>query len=241
MNKYFQAFQKEISWFNYKKEPIEVFEIDQFNLTKKFKEIFPIMSDLICSSTKTGIEFKGKSFILFTWEIDNEISGWMCQFDQPSIPLIEEHQILVDNIGGIIESFNGPKSMEINGVDFNYTLTANQDFMFVGSMNTDKLYCEDYYLDWCVKSNCNPVDLSNAVFFTREGDGAKYFYDRRTKEVKLFSLDNNFRFIEPVPNQPERMMYTIKGLDTFEEFVEMTAKQWNEYFELKKKTARNQG
>ena len=241
MNRYFQAFQNEISWFNYKKEPIEVFEIDKFNLTKKFQDTFPNTTKLINKSVKTGVEFKGKSMILFAWEIEDDISGWMCQFDRPKIELIEEHQILIDNIGGIIESFNGPESIEINEVDYNYTLTLNQDFMFVGSMNTDKFDWEDYYLEWCARSNCSPMDLSNSVFFAREANGAKYFYDRKTKKVKLFSYDNGFRFIEPIPNQPERMMYTIKGVDNFEEFVEMTAKQWNKYFKLKKKAAENKG
>ena len=177
--------------------------------------------------------------ILFTWEIGDEISGWMCQFDKPNIQLIEEHQILVDNIGGIIESFNGPESIEVNGVDYNYSLTLNQDFMFVASMNTNNMSWEEFYLEWCGRDDFKPIDLSNSVFFTREANGAQYFYDRRTKEVKLFSHDNAFRFIEPIPNQPERMMYTIKGVNNFEEFVEMTAKQWSKYFELKKKAAEN--
>jgi hypothetical protein len=240
MNRYFNTFQNEISWFNYKKEPIKVFEIENFNLTNKFQQTYPNMTKLINESVKTGVEFKGKSMVLFTWEKGKEISGWMCQFDNPTIQLIEEHQILIDNIGGIIHSFNGPKSIELNGVDYNYTLTLNQDFMFVGSMNTDKIGWEEYYLEWCRIGDFKPIDLSNSVFFTKEADGAQYFYDRRTKEVKLFSYDNAFRFIEPIANQPERSMYKIKGVSKFTEFVEMTAKQWIEYFKLKKKPADNQ-
>jgi hypothetical protein len=239
MNRYFNAFKNEISWFNYYKEPIEVFEIGNFNLTKKFQEIYPNMTELIKRSAKTGVDFKGKSMVLFTWEIGEELSGWMCQFDNPTIQLIEEHQILIDNIGGIIHSFNGPESIELNGVHYNHTLTLNQDFMFVGSMNTDKIGWEEYYLEWCRNGDFQPIDLSNSVFFTREADGSQYFYDRITKEVKLFSVDNAFRFIEPIPNQPIRSMYTIKGLSKFTEFVELTAKQWIEYFHLKKKAVEN--
>lgn len=239
MNKYFNAFHNAIRWFNFKKEPINVFELEKFNLTYKFQETYPLLTKLINDSVKTGIEFKGKSMVLFTWEICEEISGWMCQFDNPTIQLIAEHQILIDNIGGIIHSFNGPESIVLNGVDYNYTLTLNQDFMFVGSMNTDKIEWKEYYLERCRISDFKPIDLSNSVFFTREADGAQYFYDRSTKEVKLFSLDNAFRFIEPIPNQPERTMYIIKGVSNFTEFVEITAKQWIEYFELKKKATEN--
>lgn len=239
MNKYFNAFQNEISWFNYKKEPIEVFEIDKFNLTQKFQDIFPTTTELINKSVKTGVEFKGKSMILFTWEIGEEISGWMCQFDKPTIQLIEEHQILIDNIGGIIESFNGPESVELNGIDYNYTLTLNQDFMFVGSMNTDKLDWEEYYIDRCKELGIKPIDLSNSVFFTKEANGAKYFYDRKTKEVKLFSHDHAFRFVEFLPNHPEYTMHKINGVESFTEFVELNSNQWKKYFEMKKKAAEN--
>jgi len=239
VNKYYKAFKNEISWFNYKNEPIEVFEINEFNLTKRFQNIFPKTTELISKSKKTGLEFKGKSLILFTWEIGNEISGWLCQFDRPSIPLIEEHQILIDNIGGIIESFKGPESIEIDEINYNYTLTINQDHMFVGSLNTDKLDWEEYYVDRCKEKSIQPLDLSNSVFFTKEANGAKYFYDRETKDVKLFSHDHAFRFVEFLPNHPEYTMHNIKGINNFTEFVEMIGKQWTKYFEIKEKAAEN--
>lgn len=87
MNKYFQAFKAEITWFNYKNEPIDIFEIENFFLTKKFETIFPVTSELINKSVKTGVEYKGKSLILFTWKLRNEICGWMCQFDKSRINL----------------------------------------------------------------------------------------------------------------------------------------------------------
>ena len=130
-------------------------------------------------------------------------------------------------------------SIELNGINYNYTLTLNQDFMFVGSMNTDKLDWEEYYIDRCEKLGTKPIDLSNSVFFTKEANGAKYFYDRKTKDVKLFSHDHAFRFVESLPNHPEYTMHKINRVDNFTEFVELTAKQWNEYFEIKKKAAEN--
>jgi hypothetical protein len=233
MNRYFNTFQNEISWFNYKKEPIKIFEIENFNLTNKFQQTYPNMTKLINESVKTGVEFKGKSMVLFTWEKGGEISGWMCQFDNSTIQLIEEHQILINNIGGIIHSFNGPESIELNGVDYNYTLTLNQDFMFVGSMNTNKLDWENDYFNRCKEFGTRPLDLSNSVFFTREADGARYFYDKFTREVKLFSHDHAFKFVDFLPGHPEYTMHTIKGVNNFIEFVEMVAKQWIKYFEIK--------
>ena len=238
MNKYFNAFQNEISWFNYKKEPIEIFEIEEFNLTQKFQSTFPVLTELINRSVKTGIEFKGKSMILFCWEIDHEISGWMCQFDKPNIKLIDEHQLVIDNIGGIIESFNGPESIDVDGINYNYTLTLNQDFIFVGSMNTDKLDWEDYYVDRCKELGIEPIDLTNSVFFSKEANGAKYFYDRRTKQVKLFSHDHAFKFVEFLENQPEYTMHKINGVNIFIDFVELIAKQWNKHLKTKREGSR---
>ncbi len=234
MNKYFNAFQNAVIGFNYSKEPIETFEIGKFNLTESFKATFPIMTELINGSVKTGVEYKGKSMVLFSWEVENEISGWLCQFDKPKIELLKEHQLLIDNIGGIIESYNGPESIEINGFNYNYTLTLAQNFMFVGSLATNKLDWEDYYFEICVKLGFKPIDLSNVVFFSEEGNGAKYFYDRNTKEVKLFSHDHDFRFVEFIENQPEYTMHKVMGVNSFVDFVELLSKQWLRFFELKK-------
>ena len=238
MIKYYNAFLNEISWFNHKKEPIDVFEIEKFKLTQKFQDTFPVMTQLINRSAKTGVEYNGKSMILFCWEVDKEISGWMCQFDKPIVSLIDEHKLVIDNIGGIIESFNGPESIEVNGINYNYTLTLNQDFMFVGSMNTDKLDWEDYYVDRCEELGVKPIDLTNSVFFSKEANGAKYFYDRRTKEVKLFSHDHAFRFVEFLTNQPEYTMHKINGVNNFVDFVELIAKQWSEYLKTRKRGSR---
>lgn len=232
MNKHFEAFQKAISWFNYKNEPIEVFDIKQFNLTTKFQKTFPLTSELIKSSFKTGVEFKGKELVLFTWERNSIISGWLCQFDKSDVALIEEHQLLIDNIGGILHSFNGPEPFQKNGIDYNYSLTLNQDFMFIGSMNTDKLDWLDYYLDRCEELDCQPIDLSNTVFFTKEANGAKYFYDRESKDVKLFSHDHNFHFVDFLDGQPEYTMHRIKGVDSFTDYVEMLAEQWKCYLSI---------
>jgi len=239
MNRYFEAFTNAISWFCHKDEHVEVYEIDEFNLTKRFETLFPITAELINRSTKTGVEFRGKSLVLFTWEIGNDISGWMCQFDKPSINLIEEHQVLLDNIGGIIESFNGPGHTEIDEINYNYSLTVNQHFMYVGSLCMDKLDWIDYYLEMCKEKEIEPIDLSDSVFFTTEANGAKCFYDRKTKEVKLWSHDHNFKFVEPLPQHPNYTMHKIMGVEKFEEFVELVASQWIMNFEIKEKAAEN--
>lgn len=234
MNKYYNAFQDAISWFNFKKDPVEVFEIKQFKSTKKFQEIFPVTANLIDQSTKTGVVFNEKSLILFTWEIGQEISGWMCQFDNPRIEIIEEHKILIDNIGGIIESFNGPEGIDVNGITYNYSLTLNQNFMYVGSMCDAKMDWEDYYKDRCKSEGFLSMDLSDSVFFTQEANGARTFYDRKTKKITLFSHDHAFKFVDFISGQPERTMYKIKGVENFVDYVELTSKQWDTYFENKR-------
>lgn len=233
MNKYFQAFQKEISWFNRKKEPIQIVDIEEYHLPKKFKDIFPTSTELIAKSQKTSIEFKGKAMMLFSWEIGEKICGWLCQFDQADIQLIPEHQILVEYMGGIIESFNGPESIEIEAINYNYALSLNQEFMFVASMSSEKLNWEEYYLDVCENVGLTPIDLSNSVFFSREENGAQYFYNKISKEVFLFSHDHSFDFVEFLPDQAEYTLHKIKGVHTFTEFVELNARQWKKFIDSK--------
>jgi len=233
MNKYYQAFKKNVSWFNHKNKPIEVFEINEFGLTNRFQELFPKTTQLINSSIKTGVELNGKAFVLFTWEIQSNLCGWMSQFDRQNIDLIEEHTILIDNIGGIKESFNGPNQTTINGINYNYSLTQNQYFLFVGSLcyGYDKLDWKDYYTESCLKSGSAPLDLTKKVIFTREGNGSEYYYDRETKKVNLFSPDHNYNYATFIPNQPEYTIHEIKGVNSFVDFVELLSSQWITHLE----------
>lgn len=226
MNKFYTAFKREVSWFNSKGESTDVYDISDFTLTDKFRSTFPVLTELINQSHKTGIDTDENSYLLFSWEKENHISGWLCQLDDPIIEVIEEHQILLDNIVGIVESFNGPEKMVVNGVNYNYSLTLNQDFMFVGSRCTEHLDWEEYYLEKCKDANLRPMDLNSKVFFTREANGAKYFYDKKTRTVNLFSTDHAFNFVNPLPNQPEYTMHSIQGVESFIEFVELAAQQW---------------
>ena len=84
-----------------------------------------------------------------------------------------------------------------------------------------------------------PIDLSNSVFYSKEGNGAKYFYDRDTKQVKLFSHDHNFNVVEILSNQPEYTLHRINGINNFIDFVELLAKQWLKYFEIKRMAVEN--
>ncbi|MEM6771322.1 MAG: hypothetical protein AAF597_12135, partial [Bacteroidota bacterium] len=129
-------------------------------------------------------------------------------------------------IGGLIESFGGPESIEIDGLDYNYSLSLNQDFLFVGSLCTNKLGLQEYYLNACKHAGVDSIDLSNVVSFAQEANGATYFYDRNTKAVSLLSHDHAFSFVEPLPDQPANTMYQVIGAQDFIAFVELLARQW---------------
>lgn len=225
MNKYFKAFKEEITWFNYDNEPIEVFEIEDFELTEKFKTLFPCMTTLIEMSAQISVDFKGKSYILFGWDIMGSISGWLCQFDQAEIDLMEEHQVLVDNIGGIVQTFGDVESVVLNGIDYNYTLWLNMDSIFVASLCTTYDQNIELYLIWCKEGNFTPIDLTNKVYFAKEATGAVYFYDKRSKEVLLLSYDHAFNFVEYLPDQPELTLHRLFGIKTFKDYVELLAIQ----------------
>lgn len=232
MNKYFDAFKKDLSFFFPKKTPVLHSELKEYKLSNEFVDLFPITADLLMRSTKTKIMFAGRVMILFSWEKGDEICSWICEFNRPKIDLIKEHEILINNMGGIVYTSKGPESIELNGIDYNYTLTMNQDFMYTGSKCTENLDWEQYYREKCERCNAAPIDLSNIVIFIREASGSECFYYKHNKEVIMFSHDHSFKFVKLIEGQPDLTMYKILGVKTFQDYVELASLQWREYLTL---------
>jgi len=231
MNKFINALKLDSPYFYEQNDIIDEEEIGEFKLTEDFKRIYPYTTELINKSHKTKFKINEVEFTLFTWQTTNGICGWKCQFDEPIIDLIDAHKTLIKNIGGIKDYFNGPESSNVNGVDYDYTLNLNQDWMFIGSKCQNEIDWQDYYIERCTMEESKPVDLSNAVFFSREANGSWYYYNRQTEIVRYITCDNGFRFAESLPNQPEEMIFSLKGINSFVDFVEVLSMQWLDYLE----------
>lgn len=239
MNKDFETFNRQISWFNYKKEPIEFLENAADLKTTDLERTFPTLYNLISKSRQHKVVFKKNEYNLLAWDtISGETCGWLCKLENREEFLIDismEHESILKCIGGIQESFNGPEGIELDEVNYNYCFTLNQNFLFI------KSYCEiglgdwkDYYEELCTKRTGSIIDSGNYITFVREGNGSRTLYHRRTNDIVLFSHDHNFKYVDVIDGQPEYTFHSIKGVKNFTDYVEVLAKQWTEHLEGKK-------
>jgi hypothetical protein len=106
MNKDFQEFSSKIHSFNRKNNQVEFFKISNEFLSNKFMTTFPTTSKLLERSRKVGFELNDQTYFLFSWNGKNGfICNWLCLLNNGlnNMNLIEEHEILIQSIGGIRE------------------------------------------------------------------------------------------------------------------------------------------
>ncbi|WP_158978998.1 hypothetical protein [Cellulophaga sp. L1A9] len=220
MNKDLKAFIEDISWFFQENDKIE-YEENILELSADFKHIFPKLTKLIECSRKTFLLINNVPHILFAWnDIDDEIFGWLNKVEDLegiSDKLSAEHKILLQNIGGIQESFNQPED----------SLTNNQNFMFIGTECSFGIGSwNEYYKEICGEENIEPIEHSNLICFAEEANGNMTFYHPRTNKIMLFASDHCFDDITPITGQPEYTFYNYDIINTFTEYVEKVADEW---------------
>ena len=222
-NKDFEAFKSEVSWFLNPNSQIEFQEQKEMRLSEEFKDTFPKLAELIRKSRQTYLKIDNINYILFAWDtLDGQICGWLNQQEteeEYKCELIEEHELLIRNIGGIRESFNQPED----------SFSNNQNFMFIGSECSRGIGdWDDYYSMTCKEEGKNEIDYSNLLAFVYEANGTLTLYNPSTKKVLLFSHDHSFENVEFMENQPEYTFHTFKSVVTFEDYVEALAREWIE-------------
>jgi hypothetical protein len=220
MNKDLTAFAEDISWFFQENDKVEI-EERTFELSDDFKNIFPKLTKLIECSRKTHLRINDVPHILFAWnDIDDEIFGWLNKIeDLENVPneLSKEHKLLLENIGGIQESFNQPED----------SLTNNQNFMFIGTECSFGIGSwNNYYKETCEEENIEPIDHSNLIWFVEEANGNMTFYNPTNSDIILFASDHCFDNITPINGQPEYTFYKYDNIKSFKEYVEKVAEEW---------------
>jgi len=222
----FEIFKKEAGWHIKSTDLIELTQISP-DFSDNFISTFPTLYKLISQASILDILLTRKKGInlykLFTWtDINNLKSGWLCKFETNTnnLKILPEHQLLLNNIGGIQETYR-----QFDTED--EILTDNQNFLFIKSKCTKGL--RDWiklYGQVCEAENAEQIDTENLVCFVGEANGNETFYDLNTKQVLLFAPDHSFVNIEVLNNQPEYTFYTINGVTTFIDYVETLAQQW---------------
>jgi hypothetical protein len=217
----FDAFKSDVSWFIKPKSKIEFLHLNNIRLSEEFRSTFPELSKLIDKSRQTHLTIDSEKYILFAWDTkEGKICGWLNKqenSDEFKCELIEEHKLLLRNIGGIRESFNQPEG----------SFSNNQNFMFVGSECSRGIGdWDDYYSMTCIDDQKEEIDYSNLLAFVYEANGALTLYDPDTRKVLLFSHDHSFDNVEFMKNQPKYTFHTFKKADNFTDYVEELARQW---------------
>jgi hypothetical protein len=228
-NRDFEMFKKECTWFVHQTDKTKTKEV-KIDYSEDFSKTFPLLFQLLSKARVSDIVLtrtrKEKQTIhnyrLYSWNTKKgKKAGWFCRIeaDNSAIEIFPEHQLLVDNIGGIEESYQ--QSDEI------VKLTDNQNFLFI------KSECEpidkdlkDVYLERCEEEELEPLNTDNLLSFAVEANGNTTYYDLKTKKVLLFADDHDFDYVTEVENQPENTFYTINEVDSFVDYVEKLAKQW---------------
>ncbi|WP_024771765.1 hypothetical protein [Aquimarina macrocephali] len=234
MNNDFETFANEIPWFIEATDKVRVSKNDvELETSQKFKDLFPNLSIMIEKARKTVVTINDQNYTLFAWDdLEGTMCGWLCKMeDEASFPseLIEEHKILLTNIGGIQESFNDFE--EFSDAEL---FTDNQNFLFIGSECKKGLGdWNDYYSECCEEEGHKEIDYSNMVSFVNEANGTLTLYDTTTKKVLLFSHDHCFENVVCHENQPEYTFHKFKDVDNFVDYVEQLARQWSSHIPLK--------
>ncbi len=228
-SKDFDIFKQEISWFVKPTDKIELAE-SELNLSDNFITTFPTLHKLVSQATVLDISLTRQDKIsyykLLSWTDNKDLkSGWLCKFDnaENEIEILPEHQLLVDNIGGIQESYN---QLEIE----EEILTDNQNFLFIKSDCKKGIGgWDEYYTEMCNEENTQQIDFKDFICFVEEANGDVTLYDPKSKEVMLFAHDHSFENVEFLENQPEYTFHRISGITNFIDYAETLAQQWLDY------------
>jgi hypothetical protein len=218
-----EAFVANIPWFIEPSSKV-VLNSQVIQLSKEFKQTFPLLTKLIKSARVTAVTIDTISYTLFAWDNrDGFTSGWLNKIeseDEYGCELITEHQLLLASIGGIQESFDQPEN----------SFSNNQNFMFLGSECFQGIPAwNEYYPRVCKAGGFEAIECSSFVTFVNEANGAQTMYDPASKKVYLFSHDHSFDNVEVLAGQPEYTFHRFKNVTTFVDYVEALAKQWIGY------------
>ena len=195
-------------------------------LSDKFQQVFPQLTRLLSLANARNIVIDHELHTLYTWENTNaKPCGWLCKNEEFPLdfPLIPSHQMLLSEMGGIRESYGSNEK----------DLGLCQNFFFIGSC------CEiglgnrtKFYEELCQAQGYQPLKTGGMVTFVLEASGNRTLYDIKSEKVLLYASDHNYDYVTPVPHQPEYTFYTIHGVDTFTDYVELLARQWLEFVKM---------
>jgi hypothetical protein len=219
----FERFKKDLPWF-FKPTDKIILEEGSLELTHEFQQTFPLLHQLVTTAKVIDLKLNDDTYKFLHWKVSEKGScAWLCKFEAPDvkdIQLLPEHELLLQNIGGIKEYYMDPEE----------TLINNQNFLFLKSECETALgYANIYYEQVLKAENMKAMPIDNLVTFVIEANGSPTVYDLNSKQVYFFSHDCGIEYMIPMEGQPNYTFYHIRGVNNFGEYVETLAKQWIDY------------
>lgn len=215
-------FIKDVSWFFNPSDKIEIETTNRsLNLSAEFCQYFPKLSELMSKARVLSLLINGCEYKLFSWTTQaGKRCGWMNAYEKKAnsnLPFLDEHNLLLNEIGGIKETYNSPEP----------SLCNNQEFLFLGSECAAGINAwGEYYEELCELDGTEKREYKSLLTFVREANGNVTVYEPKTKEVFLFATDHAYDNIEFLEGQPAYTFHRIHGVTNFKEYVELLAQEW---------------
>jgi hypothetical protein len=215
------------------------------SLSPEFVAHFPQMARLIHSAEVTELTANGTHRRLYTWvHRSGKKWGWLTDLDSTlnshsgrapeathalATDILPEHSLLVDAIGGIQEYFNDPSADGRDHKDEDSMFTWAKNFTFslpwcFKMESQAEVYDEQMWVHEPVAKNLQVV-IDDLLCFSQEANGNLTLYHRKTGQIYMLLVDHAFDYVELLPGHPH-CFYTIKGVNTFTDYVETLAEQW---------------
>lgn len=199
----------------------------EVDFSKEFVTLYPKLTQLLKRATTIELTLNGNQrFRQYIWtNAEGQTSGWLCKLEH-CIPqgrhLIDEHILLAKTMGGIIKYWLADESKAPDSfIDANtFTFSLTESHTGIGGWKGD-------YASECKSEKVEPLDTSKFVTFALEANGNTTFYDHQTKKVFVY-LHDDYSPFATIPHQgsPLCTIYEYDKVDTFTDFVETLAEQW---------------
>ena len=80
-------------------------------LSQEFAKTFPTMHKLVSQARVLDVTIRDIKYKLLSWPHGNNSCGWLCRFEaedayEDDVTFLPEHELLVKNIGGIVQVYN---------------------------------------------------------------------------------------------------------------------------------------
>lgn len=224
----FEELKKYEDWY-FKVSDVIMFLDSDMALSDAFQKRFPKLSKVIKRASVLNLMINNKKHRFYSWNIGGKSYGWLCVFEdavEKGLELLAEHQLLLNEIGGIAAVNNQEDWHFSDGQKFLFTASECSKGIS-GWENFYDMMCEDYEV-----SESDKIDYKGFIVFAQAANGDVTLYDPATKDVLQFNHDGHYTgldgeyYTEILQQQPEDTFYTIKEVNDFTDFVEMYAAGW---------------